>query len=91
MIKRNKPEFLRRYVTMDETWLHYLSPKSNRQSSDLNRMLAGKKFSSNEEMIDETETYFEAKHKSYHKNGIENLEGRYNQCVTLEINYVVFP
>ncbi|KAF7269040.1 hypothetical protein GWI33_017892 [Rhynchophorus ferrugineus] len=31
MIKRNKPEFLRRYVT---TWLHYFTPKSNRQSSE---------------------------------------------------------
>ncbi|KAF7276155.1 hypothetical protein GWI33_010869 [Rhynchophorus ferrugineus] len=34
MIKRNKPEFLRQYVTMDETWLHYFTPKSNRQSSE---------------------------------------------------------
>ncbi|KAF7273338.1 hypothetical protein GWI33_013947 [Rhynchophorus ferrugineus] len=33
MIKRNKPEFLRRYVTMDETWLHHFTPKSNRQLS----------------------------------------------------------
>ncbi|KAF7268787.1 hypothetical protein GWI33_018136 [Rhynchophorus ferrugineus] len=30
MIKRNKPEFLRRYVTMDETWPHHFIPKSNR-------------------------------------------------------------
>ncbi|XP_040567355.1 uncharacterized protein [Lepeophtheirus salmonis] len=33
MIKRNKPEFLRRYVTIDETWIHHFTPKSNRQSS----------------------------------------------------------
>ncbi|KAF7271269.1 hypothetical protein GWI33_015838 [Rhynchophorus ferrugineus] len=33
MIKRNKSEFLRRYVTMDETWLHHFTPKSNRQLS----------------------------------------------------------
>ncbi|KAF7277971.1 hypothetical protein GWI33_008970 [Rhynchophorus ferrugineus] len=33
MIKRNKPEFLRRYVTMDETGLHHFTPKSNRQST----------------------------------------------------------
>ncbi|KAF7286415.1 hypothetical protein GWI33_005335 [Rhynchophorus ferrugineus] len=32
IIKRNKPEFLRRYVTMDETWLHHF--KSNRQLSE---------------------------------------------------------
>ncbi|KAF7272827.1 hypothetical protein GWI33_014423 [Rhynchophorus ferrugineus] len=34
MIKHNKPEFLRRYVTMDETWHHHFTPKSNRQSSE---------------------------------------------------------
>ncbi|KAF7272296.1 hypothetical protein GWI33_014920 [Rhynchophorus ferrugineus] len=34
MIKHNKPEFLRRYVTMDETWLHHFTPKSNRQLSE---------------------------------------------------------
>lgn len=206
MITRNKPEFLRRYVTMDETWLHHFTPKSNRQSSewtahdepapkraktqqsagkvmasvfwdargiifidylekgrtinsdyyialldrlkdeiaekrphlqkkkvllhqdnapshksvktmakihelgfellphppyspdlapsdyflfsDLKRMLVGKKFSSNEEVIAETEAYFEANDKSYYKNGIEKLEDRYNQCITLEGNYV---
>ncbi|KAF7285642.1 hypothetical protein GWI33_010295 [Rhynchophorus ferrugineus] len=34
MIKCNKPEFLRLYVTMDETWLHHFTLKSNRQSSE---------------------------------------------------------
>ncbi|KAF7277039.1 hypothetical protein GWI33_009508 [Rhynchophorus ferrugineus] len=34
MIKHNKPEFLRRYVTMDETWLHHFTPKSKRRSSE---------------------------------------------------------
>ncbi|XP_040566411.1 histone-lysine N-methyltransferase SETMAR-like [Lepeophtheirus salmonis] len=34
MIKRHRPEFLRRYVTMDDTWLHYFTPNSNRQSSE---------------------------------------------------------
>jgi hypothetical protein len=37
-------------------------------------MLAGKKFSTNEEVIAETEAYFEAKNKSY---GIETLYDRY--------------
>ncbi|GFT88370.1 mariner transposase [Trichonephila clavipes] len=31
---RNKSEFLRRYVTMDETWLHHFTPESNRQSAE---------------------------------------------------------
>ncbi|KAF7267643.1 hypothetical protein GWI33_019133 [Rhynchophorus ferrugineus] len=56
--------------------------------SDLKRILAGKTFSSNEEVIAETEAYFEAKHKSYCKKGIEKLEGRYNGCIILEGNYV---
>ena len=30
MFKRNKPEFLRRYVTMDETWFHHFTPESKR-------------------------------------------------------------
>jgi [histone H3]-lysine36 N-dimethyltransferase SETMAR len=34
MIKRNKSDFLRRYVTMDETWLHHYTPESNRQSAE---------------------------------------------------------
>ncbi|KAF7273753.1 hypothetical protein GWI33_013552 [Rhynchophorus ferrugineus] len=34
MIKRNKPEFLHPYVTMDETWQHHFTQKSNRQSSE---------------------------------------------------------
>ncbi|KAF7281308.1 hypothetical protein GWI33_004888 [Rhynchophorus ferrugineus] len=55
---------------------------------EFKRMLAGKKFSSNEEVIADTEAYFEAKDKSYYKNGIEKLECRYNQCITLEGNYV---
>ena len=38
-------------------------------------MLAGKKFWADEEVIEETEAYFEAKDKSYYKNGIEKLYG----------------
>ncbi|KAF7277717.1 hypothetical protein GWI33_009264 [Rhynchophorus ferrugineus] len=34
MIKRNKPEFLHRYATMDETWIHAFTPNSNRHSSE---------------------------------------------------------
>ena len=36
-------------------------------------MLAGKKFSADEEVITENEVYFEAKDKLYYKNGIEKL------------------
>ena len=29
LLNRNKMEFYRRYVTMDETWLHYYTPERN--------------------------------------------------------------
>lgn len=206
IFNRNKTEFLRRYITMDETWLHHYTPESNRQSAewtardeprpkraktqqtagkvmasvfwdargiifidylkkgqtinsdyyiallerlqdeiakkrphlkkkkvlfhqdnapchksiktmaklhelgfellphppyspdlapsdfflfaDLKRMLAGKRFRTDEEVIAETEAYFEAKDASYYKTGIEKLYDRYNRCITLEGNYI---
>jgi hypothetical protein len=48
--------------------------------ADLKRMLAGKEFSTNEEVIAEPGAYFEVKEKSYYKNGIEEL---YNRCIAL--------
>jgi hypothetical protein len=51
--------------------------------AELKRMLAGKKFSTNEEVITETEAYFEAMSKSYYKYGIEKLYDRYNR-ITLK-------
>ena len=55
---------------------------------DLKRMLQGKRFASNEEVISETEAYFEAKDKSFYKKGIELLEKHWNQCITKEGDYV---
>ena len=55
---------------------------------DLKRMLHGKRFGSNEEVISETKVYFEAKDKSFYKKGIELLEKYLNQCITLERDYV---
>ena len=51
-------------------------------------MLQGKRFGSNEEMTLETEAYFKAKNKSFYKTGIELLEKCWNQCVTLEGDYI---
>jgi hypothetical protein len=56
--------------------------------ADLKRMLAGKKFSTNEEVIAETEAYFEAMSKLYYKNGIEKLYDRYNRCIAFEGIYI---
>ena len=51
-------------------------------------MPQGKRFGSNEEVIAETEAYFERKDESFYKEGIEELEKRWNECITLEGNYV---
>ena len=49
-------------------------------------MLQGKRFGSNEEVIDETEAYFESKDKLFYKKGSEKLEKRWDECITLEGN-----
>ena len=48
-------------------------------------MRAGKRIIADKESIDETEVYFEARDKSFYKNGIENLYGSYNRCIALEV------
>ncbi|EGI68665.1 Mariner Mos1 transposase, partial [Acromyrmex echinatior] len=60
---------------------YYLFPK-------LKRWLQGKKFTSNEEVIAETEPYFEGLDVSYYRKGIEMLENRYTKCIALESNYI---
>jgi [histone H3]-lysine36 N-dimethyltransferase SETMAR len=57
-----------------------LAPSDFFMFADLKRMLAGKKFSTNEEVIAEIGAYFEAMSKSYYKNGIEKL---YDRCISL--------
>ncbi|KAM8718903.1 hypothetical protein ACLKA7_011582 [Drosophila subpalustris] len=34
MFNRNPSEFFRRYITMDETWIHHYIPESNRSSAE---------------------------------------------------------
>ena len=34
LFTRNKQDFLRRYVTMDETWIHHFTPELKRQSAE---------------------------------------------------------
>ena len=53
-----------------------LAPRDYYLFADLKKMLQGKRFYSNEEVIAETNAYFEAKHKSFYKKGIEMLEKR---------------
>ena len=65
-----------------------LAPSNYFLFSDLKRMLAWKKFSSDEEAIAETEAFFEAEDKYYYKNDIEKLKDRYTRCIALEGMYV---
>ena len=55
---------------------------------DLKKMLRGKRFYSNEEVITETNAYFEAKDKSFYKKGIKMLEKRWTNCVAFVGDYV---
>ena len=34
MFQRNSKEFLRRYVTVDGTWIHYYTPETKNQNVD---------------------------------------------------------
>ena len=65
-----------------------LAPSDYYLFVDLKRMLQGKRFDSNEEVIAATEAYFEANDKSLYKKGIEMLEKYWNECITLEEDYV---
>ena len=56
--------------------------------ADLKKLLQGKRFGSNEEVIAETKAYFESKDESFYKNGIKKLEKLLNERITLEGNYV---
>ena len=51
-------------------------------------MLQGKRFGSNEEVIVDNEADFESRDESFYKKGIEKLEKCWNECITLEGNYV---
>ena len=65
-----------------------LASSDNWLFADLKRRLQGKRFGSNEEVISKTEAYFETKDKSFYKKGIEYLEKHWNQCITIEGDYV---
>ena len=80
MFKRNKPEFLRRYVTMDETWIHHFTPESKRSSSEWT--------ATGEPRPKRPKAQQSAKDKSFYKSGIEMLERRWNDCVALDGDYV---
>ena len=59
-----------------------LAPSDYWLFANSKRMLQGKKFDSNEEVISENEAYFVVQNKSFDKKGIELLEKRWNQNIT---------
>ena len=56
--------------------------------ANLQRILQGKRFGTNEAVILETEVYFESKDKSFNKKVIKLLDKHWNQCIKLEGDYV---
>ncbi|XP_018349932.1 PREDICTED: histone-lysine N-methyltransferase SETMAR-like [Trachymyrmex septentrionalis] len=64
-----------------------LAPSDYFLFAELKKMLAGKKFRSDEEVIAETDAYFEGQPKSFYKTGIERLERRWTNCIALKGNY----
>ena len=65
-----------------------LAPSDYYLFADLKKMLQGKRVYFNEEVITETNAYFEAKDESIYKKGIEMLEKRWSNCVAFEGDYV---
>ncbi|GBP74482.1 Mariner Mos1 transposase [Eumeta japonica] len=51
---------------------------------NLKKWLGGKRFESNEEVINETNAYFESLEKTYYLEGIKKLEKRWTKCIELK-------
>jgi len=54
----------------------------------LKLFLAGKRFSSNQEVIAAVEGYFADVTKNHYRDGIMALENRWNKCISLKGDYV---
>ena len=63
-----------------------LAPSDYCLFADQKKFFREKRFDSNEEVIAETEAYFESKDESFYKKGIEKLEKHWNECITFEGN-----
>lgn len=55
---------------------------------NMKKWLGGKRFSSNEEVVAETEAYFSGFDKAYFFDGLKKLEHRWSKCVELKGDYV---
>lgn len=55
---------------------------------NMKKWLAGKRFSSTTEIINETNSYFDGLDNSYYMDGIKKLEYRWNKCIELNGDYI---
>ena len=90
---RNPKELLRRFVTMDETWIHHYTLESREGSKqylfpNLKRWLCGTRFESNEEVVWETKGYFGGFDKPYYLEGIEKFKDCCSCCIYLKGEYI---
>lgn len=65
-----------------------LAPSDYFLFPNLKKWLGGKRFGSNEEVITETNAYFEGLDGSYYLEGIKKLETRWTKCIALKGDYV---
>ena len=65
-----------------------LAPSDYFLFPNLKKWLAGKRFSSNNEVKAETNAYFAELNKSYYTEGIKKLESRWTKCIELQGDYV---
>ncbi|KAG5333411.1 SETMR methyltransferase, partial [Acromyrmex charruanus] len=62
----------------------YLAPCDFFLFPNLKKWLGGKKFTSNEEVIAETETYFVEFDKLYFSKGLKKWQNRWKKCILLK-------
>lgn len=65
-----------------------LAPSDYYLFPNLKRWLQGKRFTSNDEVIAETNAYFEGLDKEYYLKGVQMLEDRWTKCIALKGDYV---
>ena len=86
MFQRNSKEFLRLYVTVDETWIHYYMPETKNQSKMWTGL--GESGSKKAKTVAATNDHFKGFDKSYFLEDIKKLEYRYNKTIQLKGDYV---